>query len=373
MYMVTLFMGFAFVLCLYSSSIHPTSFGMAAVILLLFLCFLFLYEPFNVTIDFYFIETLRICIVLISVIIAIESFLSIVSFVASLDLFSLVRKYNHSLIILSQSFLVLVLCALSVANAVWLFLQVRGLWTRHFLVLIQVLHAVSSFLLLTQSLLQGMLSLPFPFGLPLRFSPLSPFPLLPHPLLLPFPSLSHSLSLPPPFPPICTHACVDNLLTIVLWYSAGLYLYVSCGTREMPTREKAKHLRSQLNLNYMFLVYNITTNVAITYYGQSIFKLPSLSYMTGDAAYRLYSIFRLRYLVAYRAFSIVQLRRLIAYGGQRLRYLRQAAEAPTEVAYEEDPFPSAVPEETCDHTRASQPAMDILRVGRVWHPNQMYA
>ena len=115
--------------------------------------------------------TLHTCVVLIGIFIAVECFFSNVSFVASLDLFHLVRTYNHSLTILSESFLILVLCVLSVGNAVWLSLQVRSLWTRHFLVLIQFLHAVPSFLLLTQSLLQGML-----MSLPLPSSPPSPSP-----------------------------------------------------------------------------------------------------------------------------------------------------------------------------------------------------
>lgn len=339
---------------------------------------LFLHEQCDVILNYICTTTLHICVVLIGIVIAIECFLSIVSFVASLDLFSLVRNYNRSLTILSESFLVLVLCALSVANAVWLFFQVRGLWTRHLVMLIQFLHAVPSFLLLTQSLLQGMLSLPLSFGLPLPFSrpllSLSPSPFSsPSPSPFSSPSLTIDtfplllLPFPPPLPlsltiatsplllsfPLYVHMHVSITYTNPLVYSAGLYLYVSCATREMPTREKVKHLRSQLNLNYMFLVYNITTNVAIAYYGQSIFKIPSLSYMTGEAAYRLYSIFRLRYLVAYRAFSIVRLRRLIAYGGQRLRYLRQAAEAPREVAYEKEPFLSGVQEKRRDHTNES--------------------
>ena len=175
-----------------STSVRPTYLGRVVLIVLSFLrwCFLHLHEQCNVILKYICTTTLHTCVVLIGIFIAIECFLSNVSFVASLDLFHLVRTYNHSLTIVSESFLVLVLCALSVANAVWLFLQVRSLWTRHLLVLIQVLHAVPSFLLLTQSLFQGMLSLPLPFGLPLLPLPfLLPLP-HPHPLSLPLPSLS---------------------------------------------------------------------------------------------------------------------------------------------------------------------------------------
>lgn len=115
----------------------------------------------------------------------------------------------------------------------------------------------------------------------------------------------------------------------------------------------------------MLLVYNITTNVAIAYYGPSVFRLPSLGYMAGDVAYRLYSVFRLRYLVAYRALSIYRLRRLVAYGGQRLRHLRQPSEIPTE---DSEPFPPAVQEKRHDSTKESfcsgknkqLPLLDVL-------------
>lgn len=119
----------------------------------------FLHEQCNVIFNYICSITLYTCVVMIGIFIAIECFLSIVSFVASLDLFSLVRNCRKTLTILSESFLVIVLIIFSVANAVWLFLQVRGLWIQHMLILIQILHAVPSFLLLSQSLLQGMLSL----------------------------------------------------------------------------------------------------------------------------------------------------------------------------------------------------------------------
>lgn len=142
-------------LCLYRSSVHPTFFGRTALILLSFLRLFFLYEPFNLIFDFDYTEAVHICVFLIGVFIAIECLFSVVSYMASLGFFNLVKEYRIFLRFQAKSFFVLLFSASSIANSVWLFIQVRDLWTQYLIILIQILHGIPSLLLVIQSLIQG--------------------------------------------------------------------------------------------------------------------------------------------------------------------------------------------------------------------------
>lgn len=98
---------------------------------------------------------------------------------------------------------------------------------------------------------------------------------------------------------------VDLFIACCLHLCTGLYLHFLWGPGEILGRERPalaqriqKHLQSQIDLNYMFLVYSMTTEVAIAYHSQSLLAYASVIYMAGEVAYRLCSIVVLRHLKA---------------------------------------------------------------------------
>ena len=60
--------------------------------------------------------------------------------------------------------------------------------------------------------------------------------------------------------------------------------------------ELTKHVRSQIDLNFALLLYSTTTEIAVAYHSQSPYAVASIVYMSGEIAYRLYSIHQLRRL-----------------------------------------------------------------------------
>ena len=119
-----------------------------------FLCYCcFVYEPYNFILQFDFmcLESLHVCVCLIGVSITVEYFFSIVS---RLWFWAVSKQYRVILFRLWRLF-VLILTALSVANAVSLFIQVRDHWIRHMVVTVQILQCVPSLLQVIHSLMQG--------------------------------------------------------------------------------------------------------------------------------------------------------------------------------------------------------------------------
>ena len=77
-------------------------------------------------------------------------------------------------------------------------------------------------------------------------------------------------------------------------YFAGLYLSGFDG--KLPQGDRAairKHLQLQMNLNFNFLVYSLTTELAIAYNSQSIEACASVTYMLCEIAYRVFSVYLL--------------------------------------------------------------------------------
>ena len=80
---------------------------------------------------------------------------------------------------------------------------------------------------------------------------------------------------------------------------AGLYL--SGSHSKLPQGDVAairKHLQSQVNLNFNFLVYSLTTQLVIAYNSQSVEAYTSVALMLGEIAYRAYSIYLLQQVAA---------------------------------------------------------------------------
>lgn len=138
-------------LSFYSPSIRPTLQGTFLLsILSLLRCFLLYFRLDCLICDFINDEVVRVCVILIGIIIAWECFCSIWSF-------TFLKEWRNSdaHVFSCQSSLLFLLSGSSVANSVWLFMQIRLHWTQHFSISMQILHGVPSILLLVQALLQG--------------------------------------------------------------------------------------------------------------------------------------------------------------------------------------------------------------------------